>query len=55
MPSGSSNGGGRHLLLLIAILDVLSAKVGIGSGHDHQGEKRITTSSKVTTMLQQIT
>ena len=28
---------GRHLLLLLALLNVLSAKVGIGHGHDHQG------------------
>ena len=32
-------GGGQKLLIFLALLDVLSAKVGIGHGHDqHQGE-----------------
>ena len=39
LPSSIGGSGGRHLLLLLALLDVLSAKVGIGHGHDHQGKK----------------
>ena len=31
-------GGGQKLLIFLALLDVLSAKVGIGHGHDHQGK-----------------
>ena len=34
-------GGGQKLLIFLALLDVLSAKVGIGHGHDHQGEHPI--------------
>jgi len=32
----ASGGGGQKLLIFLALLDVLSAKVGIGHGHDHQ-------------------
>ena len=34
----ASGGGGQKLLIFLALLDVLSAKVGIGHGHDHQGK-----------------
>ena len=34
----ASGGGGKKLLIFLALLDVLSAKVGIGHGHDHQGK-----------------
>merc|ERR1712079_393873 len=32
----ASGGGGQKMLIFLALLDVLSAKVSIGHGHDHQ-------------------
>ena len=49
LASASGGSGGRHLLLLLALLDVLSAKVGIGHGHDHQGKATLNQVFKATT------
>ena len=50
LASASGGSGGRHLLLLLALLDVLSAKVGIGHGHDHQGKATLNQVFKATTI-----